>query len=460
MRAPHASRRAGPRASVLCGLLLAFVAFVPLRAVPWDGVRPPTFEATLAPEQTTSFLLEVRTGDQPVSKIDVIFAIDMTSSMSDEIDVVKERATEIMNAIRKRVPDSRFGLVTFSDYPGSFSYPGYSDTYGSPTDTPFSIDCQPTEDISAVTSAIRRISLRQGEDGPEDYTRVLFEAISVEWRVLIKKLVILFGDAPTHDLDFAGYNNGGDPGRDGTAGTDDDLDFETVVRQVSEEGISVLAVDSGGTEESAATFKAMSIGFAEVDGTSGRYFLLSEASEIPDVVRDLVDAEVSSIEKLDIVVPSEYSDWLTREPKSFENVGPNQTKAFDITLGIPDDQDTGIYTFLIRAVGDGALVGSCVAELTVPGKDGGQDLGFRPDPDGFGMRNKSDSDYPWSAFEQLFGADAVLHVNGDRRYAAEQYYLSLYDGKGPKGLCHGMSACAIINFSASSQPNADRKSVV
>ena len=466
MSFPRALRQPGLRRLAFVGLFLASI-LASLPVIAQDSASPRRFETTLEPEQTASLALEVRTGDRPVPKIDVVFAIDVTGSMSDEIDVVQAESVDIMNGIRSLVPDSHFGVATFSDYPGTFSYPGYSDDYGAPEDSPWETPHQPTDKTASVSEALNSISLRDGLDGPEDYTRALFEVMSMEWRALTKKLVILFGDAPTHDLDFAGYNNGGDPGRDGKAGTDDDLDFETVVSQLNDEGVVVLAVYSGEDEEGEATFRGMSEGFATSAGTEGQYFLLSDAEDIPQAVYDMVQEEVSTITNLSLLVTEEYKDWCTASPESHKSVGPSQLREFDITVTVPKDQRPGIYTFLIRAVGDGALLGSCFVEVTVPGADGVPDLGFRPRVDGFRFRNLREDSIPWAQFEQLFGRSDVLHANGDRVFAAESFYKTGWTGYrypfgrgfgwedvGSIGLCYGFSSCSIVNYKHSGQPNA------
>ncbi len=111
----------------------------------------------------------------------------------------------------------------------------------------------------------------------------------LNWRPICGKILIMIGDAPTHDLNFANYNFGGDPGRDGIAQTSDDLDFETVVSEVKEAGITVFAVQGSSSAGATATFKGMSVGYAEAEGTNGQYFLLDDASQIPDAIKKMID---------------------------------------------------------------------------------------------------------------------------------------------------------------------------
>ena len=227
-----------------------------------------------------------------VEPVDIMFAFDATGSMGDEIDEVKESAAHIMSHIRSLIADSRFGLASFADYPQFYAdYCGYSNQYGlaSVPDWPYRLDQALTTDIAAVQGAIGSLALGNGADLPEDYARALWElgvndVADVGWRANATKIVIMFGDAPTHDCDFYAGSYGGDPGPDGVAGNTDDLDFESVVAQLAADDVIVLSVDSsnnpGGDAEK--SFKRMAY------QTGGAYYALSEAAEIPQAVEELV----------------------------------------------------------------------------------------------------------------------------------------------------------------------------
>jgi hypothetical protein len=446
-------------------VLLAGLAFaVSLGEASATGatVTPALFNATISPGESESFAITVATGSSPVPALDVVFAIDRTASMDDEIEVVKLKSIEIMNGIRERIPDSAFGAVTFADYPGYFPYPDYENDYGQSTDSAYDVNANITKDISAVSSAIEGISIGDGGDSPEDYTRVLFEVMSAQWRPLTKKVVILFGDAATHDTNFAGYNYGGDPGRDAVALTSDDLDFETVVSQLRDsEHISILAVQ-GSTDDpnpapATATFKGMSTGFEGALGTNGQYYLLDKADEIPAAIDQVLSQEVSTIDALTLDIPADYHSWVAFDPASYEAVGPDSNKTFNVTITVPQGTPAGGQSFLIRALGDGGLLGSTSVEITVPPETIGADLGFKPDQDGFRFDNygASTPDLTWDMFEQFFGRDVVRHSNGDHVYAAEQWFgRPGYSSSGVGGHCDGFSAASLLNWAQVSQPNA------
>jgi len=415
------------------------------------------------PGDSHSEEVSVFTGDVPIGKGDIIFVFDRTGSMTDEIDQAKTSAIDIMDDIRERLPYAWFGVGSFMDYPGYFSYPGYASTYGSSSygDVPWELNIQNTDNISLVADTINNLTLGSGEDAPEDYTRALYEVNQdvVGWRDDAKKIVLLFGDAPTHDLNFAGYNFGGDPGRDGIAMTSDDLDFETVVQQAANAGISVIAIDSGYTSESEATFKGMSIGFASAPGTNGHYYSLSNSSEIPDVVVQLITEETQIIDTLHLEVTAGYEDWFESNPTEAHDVPANHTQTFDVTITVPDDADPGFYPFAIQAIGDSAILGLTYVEVTIPTDSPINDLGFRPNQDGFDFRNE-DSTRTWEMFRQFFGTENVEYTNGDKIYAANIFFDDPLDEeaddyRGPSGgSCDGYSAASLINYFELEQPNS------
>jgi hypothetical protein len=248
--------------------------------------------------------------------VDILFEIDLTGSMGGELAEAKASSVSIMNAIRAVIPDSRFGLVSFMDYPDSYEYCGYANMYGSSPDYPYSLDQVLTGDIGNVATAINALSLGSGVDIPEDYTRALYEAgddPAVGWRTDATKIVIIFGDAPTHDCDFYGADasTGGDPGRNGIMGDTDDLDFETVVADLASQGIIVMAIDSSmstslnnpaapdpmSAAEEAIPSDAAEMSFRYMaEETGGEYRKLTDTSDIHDIILEML-VEILPVEE-------------------------------------------------------------------------------------------------------------------------------------------------------------------
>ncbi|MEH7887042.1 Calx-beta domain-containing protein, partial [Bacillus sp. JJ1609] len=330
-------------------------------------LSPKLVELNLAPNESADFNLTFTTGTPPVKKLDVVFVFDTTGSMGGEIENAKSRSIEIMNNISSKVEDTTFGVASFRDYPSSYDYSGYSSTYGGSTDAPFYIDQTLTNDISLVSSSIQKLYADGGYDWPESYTRALHEVSksSMKWRENSKKVIILIGDAPTHDSDYAGYNFGGDPGEDGIAGTDDDLDFETVVTSLRDKEMMVLALQAGSSVEAEATLKGASIGYSELEGTNGQYYALTYSSEVSSKVIEMVSQEVLNIKELSFNVPEEFQSWFSFSPSNFTNVGPRETHTTKVNVQIPSDAIDGIYEVPISIKGDGYLLDTSLVKITV-----------------------------------------------------------------------------------------------
>ena len=237
-----------------------------------------------------------------IPKADVVFAIDLTGSMWDEIAEVKANATSIMNSLAAQIADVQFGLISFMDYNGTYSTtaPGsvpltYTAQYGSAAsgDYPYNLDQDITSDTVLMAGKIAGLTIGWGADGPQDYTRIIHESwndSNLHWRTDAKRILILFGDAVPHDTNFDTNNDttpdnrGGDPGRDTILGTGDDLDFETEVASAAAAGVHIMAVYSGSV---GTRFPWMYM----ASQTGGEYFELTEAEQIPDVIKDLIKSQ-------------------------------------------------------------------------------------------------------------------------------------------------------------------------
>ena len=291
--------------------------------------------------------------------LDVLFILDLSSSLVEELDTCKTEATNMINDIRSSYSDSKFGAASFMDYPGTFTYgdPGdpdyYTDEYGraSSGDYAWNLDQDLTTDTSGVATTINGLTMGYGGDISQDYTRVLYESQFVSWRTSAIKVVVLMGDAPVHDLDFyAPTSYGGDPGRDGIAETVDDLDFQTVVGQLKTADIKVVTINSyTGTPDPEATtgFQYMS------DQTGGLYRGLGDVDDIPAAIVGAVNT-TAKFSSITLRAASGYENWLSFNPTSYANVGDGETKTFDITLKAPTGTAPGTYNFDINVIGTGS----------------------------------------------------------------------------------------------------------
>ena len=193
----HILLRIGIALTVVGGLLMLMAPNAPASA----GGRALQSTTEICGGECIEEEITFETGDLRIDRVDVVFLIDASGSMGDEIDQVQDQSMEIMDSVRALVSDSAFGVASFVDYSG-FEDPDYGLLYGSGDDYPYRLDQDVTEDTAAIRSALNRIDLLYGNDTPESYSRALWEMQFLDWRKDSKRIVILFGDAYPHDRTF------------------------------------------------------------------------------------------------------------------------------------------------------------------------------------------------------------------------------------------------------------------
>jgi hypothetical protein len=162
------------------------------------------------------------------------------------------------------VPNTAFGLATFSDYPG---------IYGVSGDVPYAVQQTLTTDIALFETAVNDISTFAGSGGDraEAYGRALDEVVNFNWRENAQRVVVLVGDADPH-TERTVYGDGRpDPGPDGIVGTSDDIDFVDAINRTRVNEITVvglLASTSSTTIKAARFFDFVTEGkYERIPGT-------------------------------------------------------------------------------------------------------------------------------------------------------------------------------------------------
>ena len=74
--------------------------------------------------------------------------------MSSALSSVRTNSLAIMEQIRAIIPDTRFGIVTHRDYPGTYNSCGYSGSYGSSGDYPYRRDLALTDNPTLITTTL------------------------------------------------------------------------------------------------------------------------------------------------------------------------------------------------------------------------------------------------------------------------------------------------------------------
>ncbi len=193
--------------------------------------------------------------------LDLIFCIDVTGSMEDDIASVKVAASNIVNTIATKSKDYRVAIIAYRDWDDSMGYAMFEDY-------PFS------SDKGAIIANINSLSVGGGDDTPEAVFEALMRAIDSKtvggWRSNVNKQVILMGDAPPHD-----------PSREGLTAAQ--------VAKAAEEAdpvvIQAIVVGNEGVYDSdaVAAFREL----AEL--TKGNFFEAENAEAVPEMLQKSIE---------------------------------------------------------------------------------------------------------------------------------------------------------------------------
>ena len=149
-------------------------------------------------------------------RIEVVFVLDTTSSMSGLIQAAREKIWSIATtmASAQQNPDIRMGLVAFRDRGDAYITRGYD----------------LSNDLDSMYASLMDLSAQGGGDGPESVNQALYEAVhDMSWSNddNTYKVIFLVGDAPPH-MD---YHN--------------DVKYPLTLQVARQKGIVVNAIQSG-----------------------------------------------------------------------------------------------------------------------------------------------------------------------------------------------------------------------
>ncbi len=153
-------------------------------------------------------------------KIEVVFCLDTTGSMTGLIEGAKQKIWSISNQIAggKPAPDLKIGLVAYRDR---------GDEYITKV---FDL----TDDLDAIHGHLKDFKAAGGGDFPESVNQALYDAVhKIKWSKDKETLRLLFlvGDAPPH-MDYA-----------------DDVKYPVTCKKACEKGIIINTVQCGGDAE-------------------------------------------------------------------------------------------------------------------------------------------------------------------------------------------------------------------
>jgi Mg-chelatase subunit ChlD len=215
------------------------------------------------------------------ARLDVVFLIDATGSMGDEIDKLKRSMRAVADRIARlpSKPDLCFGLVAYRDRGDAFFVRGAD----------FS------NDLDAFQGVLAQLQAGGGGDYPEALNEALHTAVHrLSWRGEgTARLVVLLADAPPH-LDYGGPQ------------------YDQDLRAALARGIKILAVGASGLDPQGEYVLRQMAQF-----TGGRFVFLTYAqardpSTGPgrETVHDVRNYSVETLDKLLVrLVDEEMRRW-------------------------------------------------------------------------------------------------------------------------------------------------------
>ncbi len=213
-----------------------------------DGVDVVDTEDIVEMEEIESSELEIG------NLLDLIFVIDTTGSMEDDIAEVRANALRILDRVAASGADWRISIVTYRDHPQA--------PYGDPGDYPSRVELNFSSDYGEITDAINGIRIGGGADFHESVYSGLHTAISQSWRPGVRKVIILMGDAPPHDPEPI-----------------TDYTHNSVLQSAYDaDPVSIYPIQIADDSSTRSSFQDLA------DGSSGRLFTARTADDVVDTL--------------------------------------------------------------------------------------------------------------------------------------------------------------------------------
>lgn len=258
---------------------------------------------------------------------DVYFLVDVTGSMGDEINQIREGLTDrIIPGLVAAIPDVRFSVGRFAD----FDLP--SRGYGSSGDDVFRLvrGGRSTADVDTVQRAVAMLTTQSGGDTPESMIEALYLSATGEglgswvdpascpagtrgypcWRSEGSPIFLVFTDAPSHN------GPGGAESYDRSAFTPGPYphSFEQAVNALRAIGAKVLGLNSGDFGETGRahlTALARETGAVRPDGTPIVFDIGRDGALLGDSVVEAVRTLVEEVPlDVDVLIEDFEGDAL------------------------------------------------------------------------------------------------------------------------------------------------------
>jgi hypothetical protein len=131
-----------------------------------------------------------------VSAIDVVFVMDATGSMTEELGSVRANMQTIVQVLRRLSDDVNAGFAAYVDRAVPWVFPI----------KPVGRDSTGERNLKGLMDIIEKTEAKGGDDWPEDVCKGLARAATMPWPAPSeerRQVIVLIGDAETHPEDRA-----------------------------------------------------------------------------------------------------------------------------------------------------------------------------------------------------------------------------------------------------------------
>jgi hypothetical protein len=375
---------------------------------------PPPVPCIVAPVDEGEVTAELEI-PASLAVVDLMFLIDSTGSMRDEIDTVRERLRgRVVPGVRAAIPDAAFGVALFGEFPVSPHGPSGVRPYElrSPITTEVTrveaaLDDAPTwgnfDDPEAAIEGLYQVMTGEGYGSPDDPGHIPPEfgcpaggLGGACFRTDALPIVMLITDAPMHNGPPSSSDGSTDPysftpaphGYDDTVEVVRGLDALLVGLAASDPGrpraapdLNALLRDTGSVDADGAPIffdiggRGSEIGAEIVDAVQ---FVASEVpldvdAQVEDIPDDEVDADLV-LRGMRALRADPMDNVESVEGDTFLGVVPGTSLTFQIVVdasGLPPSSERRVFParIIFRASGRSRLEIREI-EIVVPGDDG------------------------------------------------------------------------------------------
>jgi hypothetical protein len=330
-------------------------------------IDPKVNDLVLHKDDTSDEVITVTVPKNPIRKADIYFLADTTGSMTSVINMVRNGANAILNALDGSGYDLAYGVGNYKDFP--------KDSYA------FNHQLNPTTVKINAANEINNWSAGGGWDGSEAQLfalDLLAEPAggTIGWRPDSRRIIVWIGDSPGHD-----------PICKEISPESYDITESSVTKKLVNENITVIAISTitgfpHGLDDDPTKSAGDYTAKCTINGTSGQASRITsatggvhktgiDATEIVTVIIDLVKAAVSTINNLKLVPGGGTAPFVTSiSPTSYGPLPGDKEYVLKFKVRftgvVPCSFEDQVFTGTIDVIADGVVVATKKVKITVP----------------------------------------------------------------------------------------------